>query len=279
MKDDQVTQAMDAWCGTGKTLFKLAFLWLLATAFLTTSVSIVAAAPLQGKIERSRKIKPVEARLMPGQLLTPQTAPELTPTNDWCMIPDWFAGTWQFTSMRYEYLIDHRTGQEFGPGADQREVFQQSYGTLRDRAGNIWHYLKTPYSYRSEGSKTWTLNRALSIQMEADHTVVVRHVLGTRTDVSARTDRILTTSQLDCVNRYKPDDDGVVHLSSLVRQYDEFGNPTTSGEAKQTIRRVKPFEEVEPTGAQDLRVLFSIFLAAHGKSELIPLDVPPSTAK
>ena len=251
---------------------------LFAAVFLATFVQAAGAAPLQGKIERSHAIKPVDAGLMPGQLLTPQTAPELTPANEWCMIPDWFAGTWQFTAMRYESLIDHRTGQEYGPSASQRDVFQQSYGTLRDRAGHVWHYLKTPYSYRSEGSKTWTLNRALSIQMQANDTIVVRHVLGTRTDVIGRTSRVLTTSQLDCVNRYQPDGDGVVNLTSLVRQYDEFGNPTTSGETSQTIRRVKPFVEVELADGQDLKVLFCKFLAANGKSELIPLDLPPSGA-
>lgn len=265
---------------------------LTAGFFITRQNPAVAAEPilLQGHLQEDVLQKQVSPELMPGQRLQANIKVIAQPAgNDWCMIPDWLAGTWQsllskqaFFDLRPDGVMIQRPetpaeaillrNSHMPP--DEQFESTQSFGTLRDRNGAIWHYLRKPYSCSAQGTKThWSYSRVLDERIDTldtaevvdDETIAIASLMYQVTDI------ILYTVQVHQLNKYRPVEDGVIQVVSKNKTYDAFGKLfSISVQQDYQAKRIKIFKPIKTLDGQDLQVLFREFLLSHGKANLIP---------
>ncbi len=227
---------------------------------------------LQGGVKHSEYLEPVPPGLMAGAKFDEQTLPKLTAGNKWIPIPAWLAGTWQFKTENVTDMVNFTNKDYTKPPYSIRNEAQKIFGQQKDKTGQIWHYLKTPYSYITKlnhgilGYERIIGLEALSYNDEA----VVLKVTGSDTQVNPRSQVVTNTDQAEDINRYTPlGKDGIV-LNGSAKHFTMDGQPTMDMISNLIGRRLKPFAEIDEQDGENLKLLFVDFLTSQGKADLLP---------
>lgn len=230
---------------------------------------------LQGRIEHSEFIQPMEAQLQPGAALKLDNLPKLEPANHWVKIPDWFAGTWVSTGVTQNSL--HKYGQGIPETYDRTTHFYPSMsirirGYQRDRSGQIWYFCGTPSTLVDYNLSTiQNIHSALSLDLvEGSKEKVIFKNLDQSTYVDLKRFTVTFSEQRETIETFTPAGDGVVHASSSSRSFNSQGVPYKDAQLESSWRRIKPFENVNTKDGRDLKQLFRNFLKDNGREDLIP---------
>lgn len=232
-----------------------------------------ASEPLHGGVEHSDTVPAAPLALMPGIKFDEDALPKLTPGNNWLAIPNWFAGTWQYktetvTRMR---LYTKDPGYPSVPFTLKNE-FKRTHGQQKDKSGQIWDYIKVPYSYTTKVDNGYLgYERTLSVDIvKCNEDEVIRKVFGPDSVVDPDTQEILLTQQKQCVSRYTKFGDDAVHLDSSTKIFDMQGSAKLLKISEMVGMRVKPYEEIDEQDGRNLKQSFAQFLTSIGKKDLIP---------
>lgn len=240
---------------------------------VTAGESTNTSKPLQAHAEHSESLDPVPNGMMQGGKFDEQAIPKLSPKNNWLPIPKWLAGTWQFKSetVTHMNIINDKTRYPNVPFVLRNE-FQKTIGCQMDRTGQIWDYVKAPYSYTCKvDNDCIAYNRCENVAVvSSSNEEYIRKVSGADAIVEPETQVILKTLQKECISRYTPMDESAVRVDGSTKIFDTRGNAKLLKISNMLGTRAKPFEPVDEKDGENLKKLFLDFLKDQGKPELIP---------
>lgn len=229
-------------------------------------------SPLQGIVEHSEEFAPVAPELRTGAKFDEASLPKVIPGNSWYPIPEWMAGTWQFKTETVTYMRTFVKQHYPKVPFVLRNEFQKTLGLQRDKSGQIWDYLKAPYSYTAklnDGLLGYVTDNVIEVVRDNENELV-RKLVGPDSVVDPDTQQILLTNQKECFTRYTKFGDDAVHVDGSTKIFDMNGKPTVLKFSNMLALRVKPFEIVDQKDGQNLKQMFSDFLRSQGKADLIP---------
>lgn len=228
------------------------------------------AYTIEGKIEHVETMPAMEQSQRKGAQFDLNAAEEIHPNNHWVQIPAWMAGTW---SVREETAV---LRQDMRSGSIDRVPFrfkarqEFTYGSQRDRQGNIWHFIGAPYTSKTNLSDYDEIHEVKEKEFltVSNHQVTIRTVVGV-IRVSS-TGRVKDSFQQESITNYAPMEDGYMKLTSSTKTFSDTGKPLHLQENEADIKRVKAFVERDSADNKDLRSLFRHFLTTNGLSNLMP---------
>src|SRR5215470_11319486 len=256
-------------------IMRAAFLALMLILNLVPGVlpAPVCSQPLKARIEHSENLAPVPSGLMQGGRFDEQSLPPLTPKNKWSPVPSWLAGTWQFKTETVTHMRLFTKDASYPPVPFVlRNEFQKTFGCQKDKSGQIWDYVKAPYSYTCKLDEGYLgYNRCESVDVIAgDPREYVRRVVGPDSVIDPNSQQILLTQQKECFSRYSQLGDDAVRVDGSTKIFDMQGNSKVLKISNMAAMRVKPFEAIDEKDGENLKQLFSDFLKANGKADLLP---------
>jgi hypothetical protein len=234
--------------------------------------SPVPKTPLQGMVEHSASVAPVPLQLMPGGKFDEASMPKVIPGNYWYPVPAWMAGTWQFKTETVTFLRTF-TKQHYPPVPfTLKNEFQKVIGMQKDKSGQVWDYVKAPYSYTAklnDGLIAYVNETSIEI-VRCTETEVVRKLVGQDSVVDPTSQEIMLTNQKECFNRHTRLGEDALHIDGSTKIFDMNGNPTVLKFSNMLAMRTKPFEVIDEKDGQNLKQMFGDFLKAQGKADLVP---------
>jgi hypothetical protein len=239
----------------------------------STSAPSSTAPPLvlQGKVKHKEYLDPVPPGLMAGAKFDEQALPKLTAGNNWIPISPWLAGTWQFKNENVIDMINYTKEDYTKPPYTIRNEAQKLLGQQKDKTGQIWHYLKAPYSYISKlnhgvlGYERITSLEAISYS----DAMVVLKLEGTDTQVN-KSQVVTSTDQSEDINTYTPLGKDSIVLHGSGKHFDMNGKPLMDMTSNMIAKLITPFAPIDQQDGDNLKQLFADFLTSHGKADLIP---------
>ncbi|MBX3075962.1 hypothetical protein KF913_18785 [Candidatus Obscuribacterales bacterium] len=229
------------------------------------------ATTLEIGVEHTEVLPEVSQDLRPGRRFSLSAEDGEQPANEWIRIPHWMSGTWRLNRetavLRKDFKKNVTDTKPYSYNA--RHDFQ--YGMQQDRAGDVWHFIGTPY--HSKTSMT-----------EFDEYHLVKSKVFNRSDEQAVTFTTLMTVvrteyghqikesfQSESITSYSPDGEpGYVKLFGSTKSFDASGNALKQTDNVARIKQLKPFSEVRTYHGQDMRERFREFLIARGLTNLLP---------
>ena len=199
------------------------------------------------------------------------------PSMDWFQVPVWMAGEWtkqgDLTVSETE-LRTGQTNQNQGWTVDRMTV---RWGTLADRAGNIWHALVLPSERDGESKglhvKFLTSEHKVE-QLNAQSMVTRTRYLITETD--ERTRQLANEFQQESLNHYTIMSDGELQNQSYNRMYDLSGKPYREGVLLSRFTKAGPFVPEKVRSGYDMEQSLNSYLYAHGLAQLMTQAPPPA---
>lgn len=250
--------------------------------------SLSAQQPLlEGKIEHSASLPPVDPHWKVGRKLDENKLPSpgSHSTIIWWRIPDWLAGTWRTTGKvkRLSLINLERSEQTSGFDAiDVKYPDAEVIGYQRDRQGYIWTCVPAPYVGRSvqkDGINISVVHSALPLEL-SDNQVVIRFLATTMT-VDRQKGRIISVTQRESLQTYKPIETGKLLVQASMRYFDAEGNPRYESKVLSQSSRHELYKETSYLPASglvptliDLRKSFDNFLRSKNMDALIPERTP-----
>jgi hypothetical protein len=250
--------------------WKVSFLAALLPCFLLFLFNYPChSETLYGGVAHSDTVAPVPEGLMPGNALFDQ---KLTPNNNWIQIPNWMAGTWQFKTETVTQITALQHQKFPRPPFEIHNEFTKKFGYQKDKTGAIWDYLKVPFSYTTtvdDGLKAYSVLSELEVLSTASDSTV-RRIFGIDSVYSPKDQVISLTQQKECFNRLSPMGDNLVRIDSSTRIFDMHGRAQVTKESNVIGTLLKPYEQVDQDGSQNLKEMFAEYLQSHGKADLVP---------
>jgi hypothetical protein len=245
---------------------------LVSSLFLFFNCNANAASPLQGGVQHSDNLSPVQPELTPGNIFNEKELPKLDPGNVWVAIPNWIAGTWQFKTETVTHMDIFDKKKHSKCPFVLRNEFQKVFGYQKDKSGQIWDYLKAPYSYTAklDGGLSGYSRIDSVDEVVNNHDEVTRKVVGPDAVVEPGSQKILLTNQKECFLRYTPFGDDAIHLDGSTKVFNAVGHPSVLKISNMDATRIKPFEPIDQLDGYDLKQQFAEFLTAQKRAELIP---------
>jgi len=263
-----------------QTAYNAAKNWRQSSRALFATLSLVflccapvyAAGPLQGGVQHSDSLSPVQPELTPGNTFNEKDLPKLDPGNEWVAIPNWIAGTWQFKTETVTHMNIFDKKKYSKCPFVLRNEFQKVFGYQKDKSGQIWDYLKAPYSYTAklDGGLSGYSRIDSVDEVVNNHDEVTRKVVGPDAVVEPASQKILITNQKECFLRYTPFGDDAIRLDGSTKVFNALGRPSVLKISNMAATRIKPFEPVDQLDGYNLKQQFTEFLTAQKKAELIP---------
>lgn len=252
----------------------LAMFGLLLLALCGTRVE---AQMLQGGVEHSEALPPVDKRLRAGSQFDEQKYfNDVVPNNLWVPIPDWLAGVWE---TRHETMLEavDLTGAQMEPF--QPRMFKRhdtwTFGMQRDKSGQCWHFINVP-SHRRVLSKDGfedKLEYRHEISKEFLHTgndsVRARYRFTTIT-VSPASRQIKRVHQQETLWTFTPAKEGVVRADNTFKVFSENGVPLSLHHNIAPFYKIQEFQPVSYFEGIDMRKSLRDYLISHDMTERVP---------
>ncbi len=248
---------------------------LAASLLCLLSAVTTQARTLQGGVEHSESLRPIEQTLAPGEIFDVRNLPSQgNGPARFFRIPSWLAGTWHKESQtdfyRYSYItkqtdITTRTGPARSDG---------TWGTQREDDGTVWQYDATPFNSTVDSGSEFVVQLVrVSEPVAESEKAFVRRSLDTQIRVDKMTGRIKAVESGEQLTTYYPEQDGLVKRESSAKVFDANGNPLLLGKSFSYETRVAEFQPQNVYQGKDVRALFLDFLkqrkveAATGASQ------------
>lgn len=235
---------------------------------------------LEGTIQHSAALPPVDPKLKPGAKFDLRRLPINQPlVLLWWRVPEWLAGTWHNSGKvkRLSFVdLQHPERKEGYNLLDIHYPDSEVIGYQEDRGRAIWTCVMTPYMGRTkQGENTNVSVIHSAVPLETSQTQVVLKFLAT-TVVIGKNKRIVSISQRESIQTYRPVDANKVIVLSSMKFFDDTGEAKYESELLSHCQRQLPFRELpylpspEPFTLIDLRQSFDKFLRSQQMDALIP---------
>ncbi len=226
---------------------------------------------LQGGVEHSEKLAPVEKSFRHGAKIIQEKPVNDESGNHWYMLPNWAVGSWTSTKSTRTYARDLRSGQEQLSPETRVTKMAFTWGFQQDKDGQVWEFAKEPYVLTLDSSEHKVVKRILKRDFAvANDSRIVLKMLTENIVVDKSSDRISRTLQVENIQSCVPSAHECMSCTASYKIFDELGKPIEIGKELNTARRVAPFKAVDEYEGKNMRQLFSDFLRSHNKAELIP---------
>jgi hypothetical protein len=248
------------------------------------------SAPLQGGVSHFEQIEPLQPEFRAGATYDGRRASQSSAQDFWYQIPPWSAGLWHAEVSRSVDQNDdddndgskhHSRLGAFGnymnkQSESSREEthvarHDENWGFQRDRNGGIWQFAKTNYSTRTDGDSSYIISfvRSKSVLKDTSSEIQIRYV-GTQMNIDTRTNRIISSSQVESVQTYtQVGADGRRNVA-LTKSFDENGKPTGSQKITTIQKRIKPFQIRNQLDGRDMYKSFVSYLKRNDLNDLVP---------
>lgn len=253
-------------------LIKKQYLTVLAILVLALPEAL-SARTLEGGIQHLDIMPSIQKEFRKGNRLDASIFKNIDSSNHWVKIPKWMAGTWlvreEVAIFRKNFITGHQTTAPHKFKAHQKFI----YGMQVDRQGDIWHYVGTPYKSQTRLSRYDEIHFVKEKNYDAydDQSVQFKSIVNViRTKRSSS--KIADSYQQESITRYVPLDEGTgdIQLTASTKSFDQDGKPIIRADNRARVRKVGKFHEVRFHKKKDMRKLFTEFLIATGRSNLLP---------
>lgn len=236
---------------------------------------------LEGKIEHANTLPPVNPKLRPGAKFDLRKMPIDAPLSLlWWRVPDWLSGTWKNEGKvrRLNFIdLEHPEKREGFDMVDVAYPDNEVIGYQEDRYHNVWTAVLTPYMGRTRQGANTNLSVVHSaIPLEISEKQIVLKFLATTAVVSKANKRIVSVSQRESIQTYRPIEGNLVIVLASMKFFDENGKAKFSSEILSHTQKQLPFQEVpflpapDSFAVVDLRQSLDKFLRSHGLDHFRP---------
>jgi hypothetical protein len=239
-------------------------------------------ALLEGKIEHSLCLPPLNPELQPGRRYDERNMHPLKPAlaSNWWRVPPWLVGSWhnvgRVTQLSFSNLETKESYQTRVTGINYPE--HEVIGLQKDRQGDVWTCVPTPYLSRDHVGQTMNVNLIdLADAVETNDNEVLLRLRATTLVIDSPSQIIKAVSQRESLQTYRPVSHGKILVLASMRFYDANGQPKFARELLTHCRRAADFQELEfwtsPGTALsiiDLRESFDTFLKEQNLAHLLP---------
>jgi hypothetical protein len=226
---------------------------------------------LQGQIEHSEQLSPLDPSLRVGASFDETKLKQLTPNNRWFKIPDWLAGTWYWKTNNVTTYSVHN----YVTGLKDFDIYTTTWyhdrkdggwGDQKDRTGQIWNCLSTPCFDQGYTDMVMSFGYMKDYDcLESSKEKVVIRFISTDIRVSRKTGKIISVDQEEQTQTYTPAGPNIRQVTISTKIFDQDGRPLKLIEGFTFNSRIKEFI---PTS--NLLPLFIEYLESHGLVHLIP---------
>jgi hypothetical protein len=247
------------------------------------------SATLQGGVSHFEQIEPLQPQFRPGATYDGNRGSQSSAQDFWYQIPPWSAGLWHAEISRSVNQTDddeddskhHSRLGAFGnymnkqsdSSREESHVARhdESWGFQRDRNGGIWQYAKTNYSTRTDGDNSYVISfvRSKSVLKDTSSEIQIRYI-GTQMNIDAKTNRIISSSQVESVQTYTQVGTDARKNVALTKSFDENGKPTGSQKITTIQKRSMPFQIRNQLDGRDMYESFVSYLKRNNLNELLP---------
>ncbi|MBX9689379.1 MAG: hypothetical protein K2X27_21900 [Candidatus Obscuribacterales bacterium] len=231
-----------------------------------------AAKPytLQGGIEHSEKLAPVEREFRRGAKVDVSKAVNLNPENHWYQLPDWAVGNWTSIQATRTYAKDLRSSREQLTPETRSTKMEFSWGFQKDKTGQVWEFAKEPYTLKLDNSENMVLKRVIHRQfLQADNSKVTLKLLTENVVVNKSNNQVVRTLQVENIQTCVPSPNDCMTCNASYKIFDEQGKAIELGKETNTARRISTFKPIDEYEGKNMPQLFKEFLSAQGRSDLI----------
>ena len=197
--------------------------------------------------------------------------------SDWYKVPSWLAGTWpRQTVVRY-YRLDYKTGAEDKTPVTHPDVTVSDFGYLPDSKGDIWDSVLRMDTVHSDFGPALGYSHISSnkIVNTLDNQVMME-TKGTLTVVNKRTNKIMSTHQVEAIRTFTLVHDGAIVEDSSQKDFDEDGHPLFLEKMRSASTRSAAFRSDKGIADKHLVWLFGQFLLYNYWNDLVPGYYPAS---
>lgn len=239
---------------------------------------------LEGTVQHSNHLPAVDPKLKPGAKFDLKRLPINQPlVLLWWRVPEWLAGTWHNVGQvkRLSFTdLEHPEKKEGFNLIDIQYPDSEVIGYQEDRGHAVWTCVMTPYMGRTKQGENTNISVIHSaVPIENSHKQVILKFLAT-TVVIGKNKRILSVSQRESIQTYRPVDANKIIVLSSMKFFDDAGFAKYESELLSHCQRQLPYHELqylpspEPLTLIDLRHSFDKFLRSQQMEALIPQRHP-----
>ncbi len=251
---------------------------LLLALWLIASVSSAQAQRLQGGVEHSVQLPPVNSSFKVGADFNQQALSRMVPRLRWYRVPTWAIGTWRVETLTNYYRHDYKSGL-----TDTTQITvpfksdQQTMGTQMDSLGGIWDYDAYPYVVDVDlvyGKQIQQID--LNELIKLSDLEMTQRLRSTNLELSSPTNKILGVYQAESVQTYSPYGKDLLRCVASVKRFDEQGHATELVQNVCALRRISGFTPKNMFNGIDLKASFKAYLIANKLNHLVPGYRQPS---
>ena len=238
-------------------------------------LQVAMTAPLQGAVEHSASLPPMEPNLRPGMPFDERYLPPLDTEEGWYWIPRWAAGMWHRDQVTQQGKIAFLKLHWL---ATDHVTTPEPWGWQMDKNGGIWHYWHVPYL------EVHDLGQTVDLKLVRHYEAVAMTNEQCVLRLWASTIRVDKLSR-QVVFVYQQEELDTIHLLSVGQEkqdgsdkwFDADGRPMKAVfrndgfVANNTL--VKQFAPIDNYKGKNMRTSFRAFLVSHGMANLVPDDL------
>lgn len=226
---------------------------------------------LQGGLEHTERVTPVNPTLRAGSTVDFGKLHALTPGNVWSRIPNWAGGTWSTSSNTayYHYNYEHNLKSLHVDTFMDKSA--ETFGWQKDKNGDIWHFVGTDFYTVSEGARDYSVDfhKVHEILEQSEDRFVVHH-LATRALVAKTTKRVTRVYQAESINVYTRGKNGTLRCKNSIKSFDAQGYAASLQKGVSYEKQLRGFQSWDVYQKRDMYKLFAEYLNTHGMPDLIP---------
>lgn len=228
-----------------------------------------ASFTLQGGIEHSEKLAPVEKQFRHGAKLDSSKLQDAAQANRWYRLPDWAAGTWTSVQSTKTYIHDLKNNLEQSTPITRSTKMEFTWGFQQDKEGHAWEYAKEPYSLSVDTADHRVIKRVLKREfLELDESKVTLKTI-TENIVVDKFNKVMRTVQSENIQTCQPGPNQCMTCSASYKLFDEQGKPVELGKETNVSRKIAPFKSIDEYEGKNMPLLFREYLSSQGKAELL----------
>ena len=227
---------------------------------------------LEGKIEHSQSLAPVESGLKAGLTFDITNLPKLVSGNEWYQLPDWAPGRYKTEKDTCYYFKELSSGLTDHTVQSTTAIHTGDSGMQTDKLGHVWEYEYAPYKTRVDGDTTYEyqlIRKRKPLELSNDRMTFL--YVGTTIHISKVDNKIIRTSQVESIQTYTPAGPNKIKCAASMKIFDENGKPIALTRLVSGKQKIAPYHRIDKLNGKDLQVSFRDFLISHNLEHLMPV--------
>lgn len=271
-----------------KKFASVIYLCLPLALACSTALSVAISGQtklLEGGVQHSERLAPIESKLAPGELFDPRNLPaQPAGSVRFFIIPNWLAGSWHKDSQTDFYRYNYLTKETDVTTRTEPARSDGAWGTQIDAEGNVWQYDATPFQTTIDTGSEYVVQLVRSMEpVESNDVHFVRKSLDTQIRVDRMTNRIKAVESGEQLTTYTPEEAGLIKRESSAKVFDQQGLPTLLGKSFCYEKKIAQFSPQDVFQGKDMKTLFAQFrqkaAAPSGSQNFVPTPVPTTLTK